>query len=72
MPSHEGTLAPLANTIELVLPSADPSPQPKWQIDQFGHFCTADDHLIRGSLGPPEFITQMASQSVHPLLHNSW
>ena len=31
----------LANTIELVLPSAHPSPQPKWQINQFSHFCTA-------------------------------
>jgi len=28
----------LANTIELVLPSAYSSPQPKWQIDRFGHF----------------------------------
>ena len=32
---------PLANRIELVLPSAHPSPQPKWQIDQFSRFCTA-------------------------------
>ena len=31
----------LANTIELVLPSAHPSPQPKWQIDRFSRFCTA-------------------------------
>jgi len=31
----------LANTIELVLPSAHPSPQPKWQIDRFSCFCTA-------------------------------
>jgi len=31
----------LANTIELVLPSAHPSPQPKWQIDRLSHFCTA-------------------------------
>jgi len=30
----------LANTIELVLPSAHPSPQPKRQIDRFSHFCT--------------------------------
>jgi len=27
--------------IELVLPSAHPSPQPKREIDQFSHFCTA-------------------------------
>jgi len=31
----------LANTIELVLPSAHPSPQPKWQIDRFSCFCAA-------------------------------
>jgi len=31
----------LANTIELVLPSAHQSPQPKRQIDRFGRFCTA-------------------------------
>ena len=30
----------LENTIELMLPSAHPSPQPKWQIDRFSHFCT--------------------------------
>jgi len=28
----------LANTIELMLPSAYPSPQPKRQIDRFSHF----------------------------------
>ena len=38
MPSHEGTVVHLANTTELALPSAHPSPQPKWQIDQFSHF----------------------------------
>jgi len=31
----------LQNTIELVLPSAHLSPQPKWQIDLFSRFCTA-------------------------------
>jgi len=31
----------LANTIELVLPSSYPSPQPKRQIDRFSRFCTA-------------------------------
>jgi len=31
----------LANTIERVLPSAHPNPQPKRQIDRFSHFCTA-------------------------------
>ena len=32
----------MANTIELVLPSVHPSPQPKWQVDQLSRFCT--DH----------------------------
>jgi len=31
----------LANMLELVLPSAHQSPQPKRQIDRFSHFCTA-------------------------------
>jgi len=31
----------LMNTIELVLLSAHPSQQSKWQIDRFSHFCTA-------------------------------
>jgi len=31
----------LANTIELLLPSAHPSPQPKRQIDRFSRFCAA-------------------------------
>ena len=33
----------LANAIELVLPSAHWSPQPKPQIDRFSRFCTAHD-----------------------------
>jgi len=37
-PSH---WSHLANTIELVLPSPQLNPQPKWQIDRFSHFCTA-------------------------------
>jgi len=54
MAVSSGTLAPpgeynwncvhwhhLTNTIELVLPSAHPSPQPKWQINRFSCFCTA-------------------------------
>ena len=32
----------LANTIELVVPLANPSPQPKRQIDQLSRFCTAN------------------------------
>ena len=33
----------LANMIEFMLPSAHPSPQPKWQIDWFRDFCTVHD-----------------------------
>jgi len=35
----------LVNMIELVLPSAHPSPQPKQQIDRFSQFCTADARI---------------------------
>jgi len=37
----------LANTIEFVLPSAYPSPQPKRQIDRFSRFCTAHGRKCR-------------------------
>ena len=30
------------DTIELVLPSTHPSPQPKWQINRFSRFCKDD------------------------------
>ena len=46
----------LVNTIELVLPSAHPSPQPKRQIDWSNHFCTA--HVLdEGADTPWEGIT---------------
>jgi len=35
----------LANTIELVLPLAHPSPQPKRKIDRFSRFCTDHDRV---------------------------
>jgi len=40
----------LANTIELVLvlPSANPSPQLKRQIDRFSHFCTVHSRVSSG------------------------
>jgi len=38
----------LANTIELVLPSAHPSPQSKRQIDRFNHFCTSSRQSVVG------------------------
>jgi len=44
----------LANMIELVLPSADPSPQPKQQIDQFSRFCTAHGRIcLYFTMGDP-------------------
>jgi len=41
----------LANTIELVLPSAHPSPQPKRQMIRFTHFCTAHGKVSSGIPG---------------------
>jgi len=41
----------LANMIELVLPSAHPSPQLKQQIDRFSHFCTAYGRVTSGMPG---------------------
>jgi len=35
----------LVNIIELVLPSAHPSPQPKQQIDQLSQFCIANGRI---------------------------
>jgi len=43
----------LANTIQLVLPSAHPSPQPKRQIDLFNRFCTAHGRASSGTSAPP-------------------
>jgi len=71
----------LANMIELVLPLAHSSPQPKWQINRFSHFCTAHGrvsssmppsyegsgpHLIHDYLGPSKPKIQTASRSVQP------
>jgi len=44
----------LANTIELLLPSANPSAQPKRQIDQFSRFCTAPSRKsLHFTMGAP-------------------
>ena len=40
----------MANTIELVLLSANPSPQPKRQIDRISRFCTAHGIVSSGTL----------------------
>jgi len=43
----------LANTVELVLPSALSSPQLKRQIDRFSHSCTAQGRVPSATLVPP-------------------
>jgi len=73
----------LANAIELVLPSAHQSPQPKRKY-QLTHFCTALRRVSSCTWAPPseynwtcaffgllESTTQTASRSVQPFLH-SW
>jgi len=73
----------LANMIELVLPSAHTSPQPKLQDDRFRHFCTAhgretsgtlarpgEHDWTRASFGPPESTTQTANRWVQLFLHS--
>jgi len=44
-PPMRGHWRHLGNTVELVLRWAHPSPQPKWQIDRFNHFCTAHGRM---------------------------
>jgi len=40
--------------MEHVLPSAHPSPQPKWQIDHYSHFCTAHGRkCLHFTMGAP-------------------
>jgi len=56
----------LGNVIELVLPSAHRSPQPKWQIDRFSHFWTA---YRRVSLGKPGHVL---SPNNSPLAWGIW
>jgi len=70
----------LANTIELVLPSAHPSPQPKRQIDQFSRFCTPHGRKClyftigdpfpkiapsRGGSGPPSISWLLETHRAH-------
>jgi len=62
----------LANMIELMVYSARRSPQPKWKIDRFSHFCTAYGRLSSGTLAPPEYTTQTANRLVQLFLHSSW
>jgi len=58
----------LANTIELVLPSAYPSPQPKWQIDRFSHFAqlTAESpYTLHWAPLSPRLPLPMANLDLH-------
>ena len=52
----------LANMIELVLPSAHQSPQPKWQINQFSHFCTVHGKVLSGM---PEHVLHLIITPLH-------
>jgi len=53
----------LANTTELVLPLAHPSPQPKRQIDRFNHFCT-DHGTVSSGMPGMSFPTVIAASHV--------
>jgi len=77
-----------ANTIELVLPSAHLSPQPKRQIDQFSCFCTAHSrkslYFTMGAPFPPKlplpmkdldpiyFMIPWAHPNPQPKWHLDW
>jgi len=65
--AHDGTLAK-ANTIELVLPPAYPSPQPKQQVDRLSCFCTAHGrkslYFTTGAL-PPKLLLSIGGSGPH-------
>jgi len=56
----------LANTIELVLPSAHPSPQPEWQIDPLPQNCP----FSWGDRDPTYFMIPWTRQSPQSKLHH--
>jgi len=77
----------MANTIELVLPSACPSPQPKWQIDRFNPAISAqlmaesphNGRPYRRKLPlpmkrsrPPSITIPLAHPSPQPKRHLNW
>jgi len=59
----------VVNTIEVVLLGAHQSPQPKQQIDQFSHFCTAHG---RKSMGAPFPKNCPFPWKIKTHIHNSW
>jgi len=62
----------LANTIELVLPSAHLSPKPKRQVSRLSHVCTADGRVSSGMLPFPLIIAPLHAGSGPRLTHASW
>ena len=68
----------LANTMELVLPLAHLSPQPKWQIDRFSHFCRGHGRMSWGTLVPKTITIELANTlelvlpSAHPSSLPKW
>jgi len=67
---HRAYWRHLANTTELVLPSAHTSPQPKRQIAWFSHFCTAHGgYLTMGDPFPKNYHLPWGSGS--HLTHDS-
>ena len=62
----------LANMVELVLPSAHPSPQPKRQIDRFSRLCTSHGRKsLRFTTGRPFPPKLPFSQEIWTLIHDS-
>jgi len=59
----------LANTIELVHPSAHSSPQLKWQMDQFSRFCTAYGRkCLYFTMGTPIRVISLLSREMTELI----
>jgi len=63
----------LANMIELMLPSAHPSAQPKRQIDWFSRFCTAHGRKLYFTIGNPFPQIAHSHGDLDPISHTiSW
>jgi len=58
----------LANTIELVLPLAHQSLQPKQQIVRLNHFCTDHGRVSLGTLAPPSKYDWTCEHWCHPAI----
>jgi len=66
----------LVNMIELVLPSAHSSPQPKRQINRFSRFCTAHCrkclYFTMGDPFPPKLLLLVGDRDPHLLRDAFW